>query len=88
MFPGPFASQAIERWSIGREAELAQLSRERAEARAQVEQVREQTRAAEMVNGIEKARMAKGLRNELELLASSRDDAISRANAAEGRSKT
>jgi len=41
-----------------------------------------------MVNGMEKARMAKELRNELELLATSRDDAVSRANAAEGRSKT
>jgi len=83
--------QGIERWSIGREAELAQLSHERAEARAQVEQIREETRAAEMVNGMEKARMAKEigeLRNELELLATSHDDAISRANAAEGRSKT
>jgi len=80
----PFVLQGIERWSIGRE--LAQLSHERAEARAQVE-LREQTRAIEMVNGTEKARMEIGeLRNELKLLTTSRDDAISRAN--EGHSKT
>jgi hypothetical protein len=80
----------LNAWSIIREAELAQLSRERAEARVQVEQFRERSNATEIVTGAEKARMAKEigeLRNELELSAASRDDAITRAYAAEDRSK-
>lgn len=57
----------------------------------QVEQFRERSNAAEIVNGTEKARMAKEigeLRNELELITATRDDAINRAYAAEDRSKT